>query len=155
MRRCGREMGSLGFEQKYKKHNFFQPVSLWYFWGSYLQSKQKKLFFRLLFCTLVHMVYIASYALHRSKRSDLIKCHSRRRVCIVCGGKWVEWDVTSGGLVQYKGYPLLKDCQWRPHDELSVTAPIILEEFTAQFSKEPATTILNKRKRNTVQNQSS
>ena len=49
----------------------------------------------------------------------------------------------------------LKDCQWRPHDELSVTAPIILEEFTAQFSKEPATTILNKRKRNTVQNQSS
>ena len=42
-------------------------------------------------------------------------------------------------LVQYKGYPLLKDCQWRPHDELSVTAPIILEEFTAQFSKEPAT----------------
>ena len=58
-------------------------------------------------------------------------------------------------LVQYKVYPLLKDCQWRPHDELSVTAPIILEEFTAQFSKEPATTILNKRKRNTVQNQSS
>ena len=30
-------------------------------------------------------------------------------------------------LVQYKGYPLLKDCQWRPHDELSVTAPIILD----------------------------
>ena len=58
-------------------------------------------------------------------------------------------------LVQYKGYPLLKDCQWRPHDELSVTAPIILEEFTAQFSKEPAANILNKRKRNTVQNQSS
>ena len=58
-------------------------------------------------------------------------------------------------LVQYKGYPLLKDCQWRPHDELSVTAPIILEEFTAQFSKEPAVNILNKRKRNTVQNQSS
>ena len=57
----------------------------------------KKLFFRLLFCTLVHMVYIASYALHRSKRSGLVKCHSRRRVCIVCGGKWVEWDVTSGG----------------------------------------------------------
>ena len=58
-------------------------------------------------------------------------------------------------LVQYKGYPLLKDCQWRPHDELSVTAPIILEEFTAQFSKEPATNNLNKRKRNTVQKQSS
>ena len=43
------------------------------------------------------MVYIASPTLHRSKRSGLVKCHSRRRVCIVCGGKWVEWDVTSGG----------------------------------------------------------
>ena len=49
----------------------------------------KKLFFRLLFCTLVHMVYIASPALHRSKRSGSVKSHSRRRVCIVCGGKWV------------------------------------------------------------------
>ena len=58
-------------------------------------------------------------------------------------------------LVQYKGYPLLKDCQWRPHDEVSVTAPIILEEFTTQFSKEPATNNLNKRKWNTIQKQSS
>ena len=47
----------------------------------------KKLFFRLLFCTLVHMVYIASAALHRSKRRGLAKRHSRRRVCIMCGGK--------------------------------------------------------------------
>ena len=31
------------------------------------------------------MAYIASPALHRRKRSGLIKCHSRRRVCIVCG----------------------------------------------------------------------
>ena len=47
----------------------------------------KKLFFRLLFCTLVQMVYIASAALHRSKRRGLAKRHSRRRVCIMCGGK--------------------------------------------------------------------
>eukprot|EP01048_Picozoa_sp_COSAG05_P017788 COSAG05_NODE_2490_length_2995_cov_2.145028_1_plen_97_part_00 len=33
---------------------------------------------------------------HRTKRNGLIKCHSRRRVCIVCGGEWVEWDGTSG-----------------------------------------------------------
>ena len=65
--------------------------------GYLFTIQTKKLFFRLLFCTLVHMVYIASPTLHRSKRSGLVKCHSRRRVCIVCGGKWVEWDVTSGG----------------------------------------------------------
>ena len=28
---------------------------------------------------------------------ERLEPYSRRRVCIVCGGKWVEWDVTSGG----------------------------------------------------------
>ena len=50
-------------------------------------------------------------------------------------------------LVQYTGYPLLKDCQWRPHDELTETAPQMLEEFTATFSKDPAPTGRNKRRR--------
>ena len=40
----GREMGSLGFEQKYKKHNFFQPVSLWYFRVP-IYNPNKKTFF--------------------------------------------------------------------------------------------------------------
>ena len=56
------------------------------FWGYLFTTKQKNMF-RLLFCTLVHMVYIASAALHRSKRRGLAKRHSRRRVCIMCGGK--------------------------------------------------------------------
>ena len=40
LRRCWREMGGLGFQQKYKKHNLFQPVSLWCFWGTYLKPRK-------------------------------------------------------------------------------------------------------------------
>ena len=32
-------------------------------------------------------------------------------------------------LVQYKGYPLLDDCQWRPQAELEELAPQMLKEF--------------------------
>ena len=92
-----REVPNSAPEQKYKKHNFFQLVLLLLGFRVPIYNPNKNTFFRLLFCTLVHMVYIASPTLHRSKRSGLVKCHSRRRVCIVCGGKWVEWDVTSGG----------------------------------------------------------
>ena len=50
-------------------------------------------------------------------------------------------------LVQYTGYPLLKDCQWRPHDELSETAPEMLENFSESFSKDPEPTGRNRRRR--------
>ena len=93
---CGGKCRILQLNKSTKNTTFF---NLFYYrvLGYLFIIQTKKLFFRLLFCTLVHMVYIASPALHRSKRSGLVKCHSRRRVCIVCGGKWVEWDVTSGG----------------------------------------------------------
>ena len=41
-------------------------------------------------------------------------------------------------LVQYVGYPLLEDCEWRPHDELEITAPKILAEFEKSYSKKPS-----------------
>ena len=85
-----------GLNKSTKNATLFNLFTL-VFLGYLFTTKQNKLFFRLLFCTLVHMAYIASPALHRSRRSGSIECHSRWRVCIVCGGKWVEWDVTSGG----------------------------------------------------------
>ena len=40
-------------------------------------------------------------------------------------------------LVQYKGYPLLDDCEWRPEQELKDFAPQILAEFNERFNKKP------------------
>ena len=94
---CGGKCRILQLNKSTKNTTFF---NLFYYrvLGYLFIIQTKKLFFRLLFCTLVHMVYIASPAHHRSKRSGLVKCHSGRRVCVMCGGKWVEWDVT---VVQY------------------------------------------------------
>ena len=38
-------------------------------------------------------------------------------------------------LVKYKGYKLLKDCEWRPETELNKTAPELLTEFTTELKK--------------------
>ena len=38
-------------------------------------------------------------------------------------------------LVKYKGYKLLKDCEWRPETELTKTAPELLAEFTEELKK--------------------
>ena len=38
-------------------------------------------------------------------------------------------------LVKYKGYKLLKDCEWRPESELKETAPELLAEFTEELKK--------------------
>ena len=38
-------------------------------------------------------------------------------------------------LVKYKGYKLLKDCEWRPETELKKTAPELLTEFTEELKK--------------------
>ena len=38
-------------------------------------------------------------------------------------------------LVKYKGYKLLKDCEWRPETELTKTAPALLAEFTEELKK--------------------
>ena len=38
-------------------------------------------------------------------------------------------------LVKYKGYKLLKDCEWRPETELKKTAPELLAEFTTELKK--------------------
>ncbi len=48
-------------------------------------------------CRLPRYVLRQPFHLVWRQSGGLVKCHSRRRVCIVCGGKWVEWDVTSGG----------------------------------------------------------
>ena len=51
----------------------------------------------------MYFMYFGAYGIYSISRTSsqqkerFDKCHSRRRVCIVCGGKWVEWDVTSGG----------------------------------------------------------
>ena len=37
--------------------------------------------------------------------------------------------------VKYKGYKLLKDCEWRPETELKKTAPELLAEFTVELQK--------------------
>lgn len=36
-------------------------------------------------------------------------------------------------LVQYKGYPLLRDCEWRPEAELEQLAPELLESFRKAY----------------------
>ena len=41
-------------------------------------------------------------------------------------------------LVQYVGYPLLEDCEWRPHAELKDTAPKILADFEKSYNKKPS-----------------
>ena len=40
-------------------------------------------------------------------------------------------------LVQYVGYPLMRDCQWRPFTELETTAPKMLADFLLEFRKPP------------------
>ena len=36
-------------------------------------------------------------------------------------------------LVEYKGYPLARDYDWRPESELLETAPVMLKEFTELY----------------------
>ena len=36
-------------------------------------------------------------------------------------------------LVEYKGYPLARDYDWRPEAELLETAPVMLKEFTELY----------------------
>ena len=36
-------------------------------------------------------------------------------------------------LVQYKGYPLLRDCEWRPEAELKQLAPELLNSFEEAY----------------------
>ena len=38
-------------------------------------------------------------------------------------------------LVQYKGYTLLSDCEWRPEAELRELAPDLLEEFQQAYER--------------------
>ena len=41
-------------------------------------------------------------------------------------------------LCRYKGYPLLKDCQWRPENELEELARDMLAEFKVVYSERTA-----------------
>jgi len=41
-------------------------------------------------------------------------------------------------LVRYKGYKLLRDCEWRPESELQELAPELLAEFTDEINKPSA-----------------
>ena len=36
-------------------------------------------------------------------------------------------------LVEYKGYPLARDYDWRPESELLESAPVMLKEFTELY----------------------
>ena len=50
-------------------------------------------------------------------------------------------NLSSGGLEICLGdnsRVLLEDCEWRPHDELEITAPKILAEFEKSYSKKPS-----------------
>ena len=38
-------------------------------------------------------------------------------------------------LVKYKGYKLLRDCEWRPESELQELAPELLAEFSDEIKK--------------------
>ena len=38
-------------------------------------------------------------------------------------------------LVKYKGYKLLRDCEWRPEAELQELAPELLAEFNEEVKK--------------------
>lgn len=42
-------------------------------------------------------------------------------------------------LVEYKGYPLARDYEWRPELELLETAPTMLKEFTELYDSEDST----------------
>ena len=61
-----------GLNKSTKNTTFFNLFHFGIF-GVPIYNQTKKTFFRLSFCTLVHMAYIASPALHRGKRRDLIK----------------------------------------------------------------------------------
>ena len=41
-------------------------------------------------------------------------------------------------LVKYKGYKLLRDCEWRPETELQELAPELLAEFNDEINKPSA-----------------
>ena len=41
-------------------------------------------------------------------------------------------------LVQFKGFPLYRDMQWRPEAELTELAPKLLKDFQTEFKKSEA-----------------
>ena len=94
-------------------------------------------------------VFHVKYLRHAPENDPYQQPNSQQVLPVSGSGDDEEWELENildkrtrrlktEYLVQFKGFPLYRDMQWRPEAELTELAPKLLKDFQTEFKKSEA-----------------